>query len=119
MLRVLGVGILMIIVGVILRVHYEPVAQACNSGLGSLAQGLTSTPGDCSTAQGAASTAPWLIGLGAVVSTGCALALGGRLGSMGIGTKGTEIPADESQAAPTGVPGKVSSFDRPGHRRAR
>jgi hypothetical protein len=119
MLRVLGVGILMIIVGIVLRAHYEPVAQACNSGLGSLTQGLTSVPGDCSTAQGAASVAPWLIGLGAVVSAGCALALAGLLGSMGIGTKNTEEPTDESQAASIAVPGKVSSFHRPGHRRAR
>ncbi|HEY3873062.1 MAG TPA: hypothetical protein VGM10_32190 [Actinocrinis sp.] len=114
----LGVGILMIIVGVVLRAHYEPVAQACTSGLGTLTQGLTSAPGNCSTAQGAASIAPWLIGVGAVVSTGCALALGGLLGSMGIGAKNTETPADESPAASMEVPGRVSSFDRPGNHRA-
>ena len=127
MLKALGAGILMIIGGIVLRAHFEPAVQVCDSGFGAFAQALSTTANqDCSTTRDAVAAAPWLIGLGAVISAGSVLMLAGIIGSGGMtstkksskrpaaGRPGTVRPAagPVRDAEPTGSVGSATSTVR-------
>lgn len=89
-MKTLGLGILMIVGGFILKSHYQPVVELCNTGLGGFAQAISTQANEnCSTAQDAVNAAPWLIGLGFALAIGSVLALLGILTALGLSKRGT------------------------------
>lgn len=96
-MKTLGLGILMVIGGFWLKSHYEPIAQVCNTGLGSLAQAFSSTANqDCSTAQNAVKAAPWLIGIGFTLAGGAVLAMLGFFTFIGLTGKQSPKPKQDA-----------------------
>ena len=79
----LTLGILMIIAGIWLKAHYDPVVQLCNSGFGGFAQALSSSATEnCSSAQNAVDAAPWSIGIGIALVAGNLLMMAGLFGAL-------------------------------------
>jgi hypothetical protein len=76
----LGVGLLLLIGGLVLHGHYEPIKQVCNSGLGALGQAIEpSARSHCSLDSALAEVGTVATVIGGVILTGVLLTVIGLL----------------------------------------
>jgi hypothetical protein len=81
-------GIVLIIGGIWVRVHYTPYANLCRSPIGGFAQAFSGTARqNCGAVETAVTLAPWAIGIGVVILVGSILLVLGVLGSGVAGSR--------------------------------
>jgi hypothetical protein len=75
-------GVLLVVGGIWVHIHYTPVAALCRSGIGAFAQAVSPTAQqNCGTVETLVTLSPWAIGVGAVIIAGGLLLTLGAVGS--------------------------------------
>jgi hypothetical protein len=81
-------GVVLIIGGIFVRVHYSTAASLCHSGIGAFAQAISPTAQqNCSTIDTMVTLAPWAIAAGAIIVAGSVLFMLGFLGTAAVSAR--------------------------------